>query len=171
MYKSLLHFVDGIMRFSLERQKYFALHYCTLTDWSVYLASLSRPIRSESPKPVAVHSHLFSRAPYWSRAFGSSFDWSTEYSSSFVISQSDYFVFLFYDTQKYSVELIGDSRSFMALPAFERVKNRPCVSDLFIAALKLFRASPTVKRQMCGPRDVFFIKWPLFSRHFIRPTC
>ena len=76
------------------------LWFCvtTLSDWFKKLAPLSQPIRSKTKTAIVTRSHTFSRASCRLLVFSSSFDWFTGLSVSFVIGQSDYFWFWFYDT-------------------------------------------------------------------------
>ena len=51
------------------------------------------------PKPIVARACTFSRALCRQRVITSSFDWFTGLSPSFLIGQSNYFSFGFYDTQ------------------------------------------------------------------------
>ncbi len=63
---------------------------------------ISRHFLSQSElkqKPIVTRSRTFSRASCQLHVFASSFDWFTGLSVSFVIGQSNYYGFWFYDTQ------------------------------------------------------------------------
>ena len=74
--------IDKLERFSLECRKVIGFAITTLRDW------LSRHffIQSEvKPKPIASHSHSFSRALRQLLVITSSFDWFTVLSVSFLM--------------------------------------------------------------------------------------
>ena len=52
-----------------------------------------------APKVIMTHLHKFSHALRQLHVTGSSFDWFSGFSVSFVIGWNDYFAFWFYDTQ------------------------------------------------------------------------
>ena len=78
------------------------INYIITLVKSVMGSKFSRHFFNQSevkPKPIVARACTFSRALCRLRVITSSFDWFTGLSPSFLIGQSNYFWFWFYDTQ------------------------------------------------------------------------